>query len=224
MSGHDSDVLNFGKLEREVHDAMSADSKYWVENDAKIRAVTQKVGSYDEFRDIVLAAHLKPLEKDDKFTDIKFQQTWNSLAPKSKDVPTTSPDAATFKDSVKLPQTGQEFVQEWRRHHKTTDKQYIYLLRIGAECLSRIFKTEISFGLLGDFLIALNTEFSAGDSESVLAILQHLSQVGRFSLSVQFLSKKEKESCENLFKRLKSCHSVELCDLENAYGIKRSEL
>lgn len=50
MSGHDSDVLNFGKLEREVHDAMSADSKYWVENDAKIRAVTQKVGSYDEFR------------------------------------------------------------------------------------------------------------------------------------------------------------------------------
>ena len=44
---------------------MEADEKYLRENDAKFRAVNQRVGSYEEFRDIVSAAHLKPLERKD---------------------------------------------------------------------------------------------------------------------------------------------------------------
>ena len=34
------------------------------------------------FRDIVKAAHLKPLEKDDRLTDMKFTQPWNTQASK----------------------------------------------------------------------------------------------------------------------------------------------
>ena len=36
-------------------------------------------------RDIVKAAHLKPLEKDDRLTDMKFTQPWNTQASKKKD-------------------------------------------------------------------------------------------------------------------------------------------
>ena len=49
---HDDDdkVIDFNKLEKELGEAVAADAKYWRENDAKFRAVHQKVATYDEFR------------------------------------------------------------------------------------------------------------------------------------------------------------------------------
>ena len=61
----DEDGIDFRKLEKELALAVEADAKYVRENDAKFRAVEQRVGSYEEFRDIVNAAHLKPLERKD---------------------------------------------------------------------------------------------------------------------------------------------------------------
>ena len=34
---------------------------------------------------MVKAAHLKPLEKEDRLTDMKFTQPWNTQASKKKD-------------------------------------------------------------------------------------------------------------------------------------------
>ena len=51
ISSHDDDKeIDFKKLERELHKAVEADARYWRENDAKFRAVNQRVGSYEEFR------------------------------------------------------------------------------------------------------------------------------------------------------------------------------
>lgn len=58
--------IDFKKLEKEFNSAVEADAKYERENAAKFRAVEQRVGSYEEFKDIVAASHLKPLEKKDK--------------------------------------------------------------------------------------------------------------------------------------------------------------
>lgn len=52
---------------------------YKLRNDAKIRAVTTS-SSYDEFKAIVDAAHLKPLSKDDKQNSKTLNCRWNSLA------------------------------------------------------------------------------------------------------------------------------------------------
>ncbi|KAJ8254573.1 hypothetical protein COCON_G00211850 [Conger conger] len=71
----DSEVINFSALEKELQAALEADRKYRRENDAKFRAIHQNVGSYEEFRDIVLASHLKPLEKTDKTG--QRRQPWN---------------------------------------------------------------------------------------------------------------------------------------------------
>ena len=50
MVSRKDDKVDFDKLEREVYAAVAADEKYQRENDAKFRAVHQKVGSYEEFR------------------------------------------------------------------------------------------------------------------------------------------------------------------------------
>ena len=62
---NDDEGIDFRKLEKELALAVEADAKYERENSAKFRAVEQRVGSYEEFRDIVSAAHLKPLERKD---------------------------------------------------------------------------------------------------------------------------------------------------------------
>ena len=62
---NDNEGIDFQKLEKELASAVEADAKYQRENDAKFRAVEQRVASYEEFRDIVNAAHLKPLERKD---------------------------------------------------------------------------------------------------------------------------------------------------------------
>ena len=50
MVSRTEDKINFSKLEKESDAAIRADEKYWRENDAKFRAVDQKVASYEEFR------------------------------------------------------------------------------------------------------------------------------------------------------------------------------
>ena len=49
VSKHD-DAVDFDKLEKELTDALAQEQRYWTENDAKFRAVDQKVATYDEFR------------------------------------------------------------------------------------------------------------------------------------------------------------------------------
>ena len=58
-------TIDFSKLEKQLLVAVEEDARYQRENDAKFRAVAQKVGSYEEFKDIVAASHLKPLDKKD---------------------------------------------------------------------------------------------------------------------------------------------------------------
>ena len=93
------------------------------------------------------------------------------------------------------------FVREWRRFNKNTAEQCSYLLEIGAERLETIFSNEVGFGLLGEFLNSLNTEFKSEDGKDIVAILDRLKNTKRFSLTVQFLSFKEKKDCAELFQK-----------------------
>ncbi|XP_060536676.1 uncharacterized protein LOC132708379 [Cylas formicarius] len=66
------DELN--NLFKELKSNLDSDKQYWLRNDAKIRAVVSSK-TYDEFRNIVDAAHLKSLSKDDIRTP--KQNSWN---------------------------------------------------------------------------------------------------------------------------------------------------
>lgn len=68
--------LNEKVLFETLHKAIQDDKRYWIRNDAKIRAsLTSK--NYDEFREIVDAAHLNPLSAQDKKK--KGKMNWNKM-------------------------------------------------------------------------------------------------------------------------------------------------
>ncbi|XP_061906417.1 coiled-coil domain-containing protein 103 [Entelurus aequoreus] len=91
MASSQRDVIDFSALEKELRTSVASERKYKRENDAKLRAVSQGVSSYQQFRDMVLTCHLKPLDQDDKNAPRK--QPWNPLVgPDIKHAVTPDPD------------------------------------------------------------------------------------------------------------------------------------
>uniref|UniRef100_A0A8C8S1H9 Coiled-coil domain containing 103 n=1 Tax=Pelusios castaneus TaxID=367368 RepID=A0A8C8S1H9_9SAUR len=194
-------AIDFYALERELQAAVVADEKYQRENDAKFRAIHQKVASYEEFRDIVLASHLKPLEKKDKMGK-KKNQLWNSCATQAKCEQDRKMELAQGLDG--LPETSADFYRTWRRCLKSGQERYQFLLQLGGQTLGRIFQTDVGFGLLGEFLVVLAEHICSEDREAVLQVLQSLSGTKRFGLNVDLLSRMEKDSCRDLFRKVQS--------------------
>merc|ERR1711973_467730 len=75
-----SEDINFSKLEKEFQSAQLADAKYRCENDAKFRAVHQKVHTYEEFQDIVKASHLSPVDLKEMAKTERRNQPWNTYS------------------------------------------------------------------------------------------------------------------------------------------------
>ncbi|CAM4716509.1 unnamed protein product [Caretta caretta] len=192
-------AIDFCALERELQAAVAADEKYQRENDAKFRAVHQKVASYEEFRDIVLASHLKPLEKKDKMGK-KKNLLWNSYATQANGKQDREMELAQGWDG--LPETSADFYRYWRRCLKSGQERYQFLFQLGGKDLGRIFQADVGFGLLGEFLVVLAEHACREDREAVLQILQSLSGTKRFGLNVALLSQVEKDSCRDLFGKL----------------------
>ncbi|XP_011309083.1 coiled-coil domain-containing protein 103 [Fopius arisanus] len=65
--------INFKDLEEELQSAVKADDLYKLQNDAKLRAVEQNVPNYEQFRQMVKAAHLKPMDRKKNVKDSSWQ-------------------------------------------------------------------------------------------------------------------------------------------------------
>ncbi|MCJ8739014.1 hypothetical protein PDJAM_G00042230 [Pangasius djambal] len=194
------DIIDFSALEKELKRAVEADKKYQRENDAKFRAIHQKVATYEEFRDIVQASHLKPLDKKDRSTPRK--QPWNPISTGNTELKHTSTDSLQSVLRESQPRSASEFSRDWHRFKGSSVEKYDFLLRLGGENLRRMFHTEVGFGLLGEFLMVLCQCFRPGDEAAVLGVLEGLSLTGRFGLSVSLLSEEERGACERLFYNL----------------------
>ncbi|KAM6312135.1 dynein axonemal assembly factor 19 [Podargus strigoides] len=193
-------ALDPAALERELRAAAEADARRERENEAKLRALHQRV-SYEEFRNIVLASHLKPLEKKDKMGN-RRNVLWNPCAAHAK-----APQASSMEipqELLQLPGTSDEFYRDWRKCLKSGKEKYQFLLELGGTALGRIFQADLGFGLLGEFLMVLAENICHGDRDAILQILQSLSGTKRFGLNVDLLSQVEKESSRDLFRKLRS--------------------
>ncbi|XP_056309721.1 coiled-coil domain-containing protein 103 [Danio aesculapii] len=195
-----SDVINFSCLEKELHSALQADRKYQRENDAKFRALNQKVASYEEFRDIVLASHLKPLDRND-ISGAPRKQPWNPVACRTKYECASYEQVQTQLSEVQ-PRSASEFIRDWRRFAGCSFEKYSLLVSLGGEALQKIFSTEIGLGLLGEFLLILCQCLKSGDEERVTGVLDGLSKTGRFCINLSLLSQAELKACEELFNKL----------------------
>ncbi|NWV06639.1 CC103 protein, partial [Ptilonorhynchus violaceus] len=188
-------------LERELRAALAEDERQQREGEAKLRAVRQRVPDYAQFREIVLASHLKPLEKEDRLGQ-RRNVLWNPRAGPAKAAPTHAVEISQELD--RLPGTAEEFQRDWRRCLKSRTEKYWFLLELGGEALGRIFRAGGGLGLLGEFLTVLAENIRPEDRAAVLQILQSLVGTKRFGLNVALLSPLEKESSRNLFRKLQS--------------------
>nr|XP_032807091.1 coiled-coil domain-containing protein 103 isoform X1 [Petromyzon marinus] len=199
----DDEKLDWASLERELQAAVAADAKYERENDAKLRAITQRVGSYEEFRDIVLASHLRPLETCDKVgLGVDFHaQRWNAFAT-TKEEGSEESQHETPQPSKELPCTALEFNRDWRR--RSSPDRYVLLLRVGARRARDLFRAEVGFGLLGEAAVALAECFRDEDAPAVAELLGALAETPRFELNVRLLGGAELEAVRSLCRRLGS--------------------
>ncbi|NXG57238.1 CC103 protein, partial [Hemiprocne comata] len=149
-------------------------------------------------RNIVLASHLKPLEKKDKLGDRRV--LWNPCAARVQMPPAS--DLEIPQELDQLPGTSAEFYRDWRRCLKSGKEKYQFLLELGGETLGRIFQADLGFGLLGEFLTVLAENICGEDRGAVLQILQSLTGTKRFGLNVDLLSESEKERSRDLFRKL----------------------
>jgi hypothetical protein len=159
------------------------------------------------------------------------KQPWNPFASKSNEKPESPKESGTCED-LAVPGNSHEFQKYWRKCQKDKAKKYQYLITIGGSMLTKIFKAEISMGLLGEFIDILNENWEEEDFPKIYDILHCLTTVKRFSLSLQFLSHNEKVVLADLFQKLhvgvagqseiesKSCVDIDcLRSLEKCYGV-----
>ncbi|XP_057241591.1 coiled-coil domain-containing protein 103 [Malurus melanocephalus] len=189
-------------LERELRAALAEDERRQREGEAKLRALRQGVPDYGQFREIVLASHLKPLDKKDRLGQ-RRNVLWNPCAAPAEASPAHTVEIPQELDQ--LPGTAAEFHRDWRRCLKSGTEKYRFLLELGGEALGRIFQADVGFGLLGEFLTVLAENIHPGDRAAVLQILQSLAGTKRFGLNVALLSQGEKESNQDLFRKLQNC-------------------
>lgn len=150
-----TEKIDIKRLERELVSAVEADKKYWRENDAKFRAIHQKVATYEEFRlaglyvvpvlgplflrrDIVRASHLTPLERKD-LNDAARKQPWNPLASTGQTNSSDLISAAVPQNVAPLvgkPQRMQDFIHQWKALKGQPLNQYRYstILRLLLSC------------------------------------------------------------------------------------------
>ncbi|TMW50316.1 hypothetical protein DOY81_004593 [Sarcophaga bullata] len=72
------------KLQEICLQTLKSGELHTLRNDAKLRAVNT-TKSYDEFKDIVDAAHLRPITKQDKMNAKTKNRLWNSAARENEE-------------------------------------------------------------------------------------------------------------------------------------------
>ena len=193
MPIQESHSATLDRLESELNSVLEQDSRYWTENDAKFRAVAQNV-SYEQFEEIVKASHLKPLEKNDKSQLSNPKNTiWNSVSNYTREK-IANAEVKTTDERFKIidePKNVAEFYTSWRS--KEPSDRISFIKDIGQSKLKEIFATEVPSELLVDIV---ETFHNFKDSEIIVVVqtLELLSETKRFSLTVEFLSKREKQA------------------------------
>lgn len=216
--------INKEQIQNQVKREILLEEKYWRENSAKLRAVEQRVPTYEDFRQMVLASHLKPLDKGESIRDNKKNiNIWNSLADSKNLDPNyekllmqSNLEHEKQKSSLinTKPKTSLEFIKIWRQlEEKHTDEmKWDFLENLGANAIKNVFMTEINGDMLGKFLILFENKLNdLIENESqmeqsiivnylnlIFDLLKCLTRCNRFKLNLMFL----KDSELNAFKKI----------------------
>ncbi|TPP61895.1 Coiled-coil domain-containing protein [Fasciola gigantica] len=218
--------INISNLESEMNAAVARDTRYWMENDAKIRAVEQRVPTYEHFRQLVAGCHLCPLDKSELNSLNHSKSNWNPAATgKSQTRAVVHPNASE-PVTLESCETPQHFYVRWKAlslskncDEKEKAMQLSYLV-FGqkSSVLRDLFDSGLGATLLPEVLSAFTGVTEAQPfSESVdnqlvqniLSTLLAFSESKQFSLAVDLCSDAEKEMALSLLRRFSTSCGVE---------------
>ncbi len=225
---HDIDLkIDVAKVQAQVANAVLAEQKYWRENDAKLRAIEQRVPTYEDFRQMVLGSNLRPLDKGESLRDEKGQistrKIWNSAADNGGGVNSTQIEVVDNYEKRILkvkPKNSLEFMEIWTHIEKQYDNttKLEFLENLGVSEFRRIFKSEINGDMLGKFMILFesvllsNHELSKQICDLIIELLVVFPSCNRFQLNLMFLK-------DNELKAAKNCIGFLENECERRYGV-----
>jgi len=198
---------DFKILENELIDNVEKDLRYWQQNDAKLRAV-KSVSTYQEFTDIVKAAHLRPMSKKELEDKCNSSLLWNNVAHNMQDSKQTAEFVSNAGIKDNMPSACSPKVQEFIvsfRHLETAKHRYKYLSLHGAEHVASTFHNEeIPPSVLVELLetVLIFPSNSVPDIVAVTRLLDVITGTKRFELAIEFLSSTELDTLCNLFDKL----------------------
>ena len=210
-------------MQRTMLGALEHDQKKQQVNDAKLRAVAQRV-EYDDFEKLVLGAHLKPVKPKsqqsadtskpfDCFVLPKYEATTTPVVGPA--IQPAAAAAAAVTPPPSAPKTSNEFLRAWRRQCKTAAEKLAYLRAIEPLELPTIFRTELDATVFDGIVEALREGVLApalaaeagvpgGEAEAVWVeqLLSHATRINRFELTLDFADKKTSATLDGLLSLL----------------------
>lgn len=202
------------RLQAELEGVVAKDSKYWLQNDAKFRAVAQGA-SYEQFEELVATSHLTPLGKEDFVGGSGKQGLWNPVAQAQAEVECSQEeDGLTARDRErKEPTTVKEFREAW--FGGSGKNQLVLLNKLGDEGLHRLFSTDVPIDIFQN-IIALFLELD-GEDELIMKTLMTLARASRFSLCLLFMESKDKANVKVLLDKLEKNGLEKIEELKQIY-------
>eukprot|EP00753_Platysulcus_tardus_P018773 PLAT7016.17.p2 GENE.PLAT7016.17~~PLAT7016.17.p2 ORF type:complete len:263 (-),score=122.52 PLAT7016.17:793-1581(-) len=231
--------VDLSALSAELAAAEASESKRKAENDAKFRAVAQNA-SYDEFRNIVACAEMKPISREDiahrpgRTVALRYHGKSAKKPRRRRRGRTSKADsdaaaAAALSSRLpsKPPRTSFEFEKLWGRSSDDAAGKFAYLQLCGADSLAAMFRTELDAALLASFI----TVFAALPEEqdaAILSLLLPLSTVGRLELTLSLMSADDLTALAALLRRLRTAaeaegRSDELAEACGRFGVAADE-
>jgi len=188
-------------LQRSMLGALEHDQKKQQVNDAKLRAVAQRV-EYDDFEKLVLGAHLKPVKPRSQQSADVSKHFDHFVLPKYEAQPVAGPVrpvAPAAPATAAPPKNSNDFTRTWRRQCKTTSDKFTYLRGIEPETLPLLFRTELEPAAFDGIADALRECVLLPAKEDPAAatphlmwlgqLLQQIGRINRFELTLDFAEK-----------------------------------
>ncbi|KAK7022775.1 hypothetical protein SK128_011613 [Halocaridina rubra] len=210
--------VDSSQLEARLRAGIEGDRRYAVENSAKLRAI-HSTASYDEFRQLVLGSHLKPVDRNDK-SKVR-PSIWNSLAstatkksskPSPQDTENSVYPTDLQYDVNNPPNTTEGLVQLWERLDLA---ERLELLRnLPPQATEKLAAGLVAGSLLGDAITTLLAFTpTVNDVVMVVNMLQALTLAKRFALSVTLVCGEERWAWGRLLEKLQLALSERPQDL-----------
>ncbi|XP_046387140.1 coiled-coil domain-containing protein 103 [Ischnura elegans] len=218
MAGYSINPIDLDRLETQLHHAIEEDEKYKREDAAKFRAIEQSK-TYEEFRNIVKASHLKPLDKHESLSTKNMRpMVWNTYATCTKNSPKNEQVTSSFTHSsqrVKIDELMQKqlsyynFQQLWLLLCEDQERRVIMLKKAISQ--GNIFQNhDIPVDLMVEVMETLNDSLSDSFQipeetfELAIETMRSIFSTPRFTLHVMFLNERERNVISQLKEKVKA--------------------